>query len=161
MKRLPFTVNSRKYDLSLRRSWTGHLLRRNSERILLEGFFDADVSHPDLGLIRNGTRSVESFFADRWYNHFAFYEPAGDFRNHYINISMPPEIGDASVDYVDLDIDIIIWPDGRVDLLDQEEFEKNAVLYHYPAEIRARTIRTKDEILEKPSRFINIMYSTF
>jgi uncharacterized protein len=155
MKGTRFTVNSRKYDLKLSRSWSAYLIERTDEYISLEGFFDKDVSHPDLGLIRSGTRSVETFYLDNWYNHFAFFEPGGEFRNHYINISMPPSVGDTVVDYVDLDIDIILWPSGGVSILDIEEFEENARRYEYPLKVYEYALQMKDKIISSPTKFTN------
>ena len=150
-----FTVNSRKYDLSPRRTWTAELIDGSNDGILLEGFFKTEVPHTDLGLIQEGTRSVEAFFFDRWYNYFAFYEPTGQFRNYYINISMPPMIGERAVDYVDLDIDVIIWPDDRIEIVDLEEFEENARFYNYPLQVIETAITTKEEIIRDPFGYVN------
>ena len=155
----PFRVNSRKFDLSLRRSWTTCLLGRSDDRLTLEGFFEDDILHPDLGLIAKGTRSVETFLFDRWYNYFVFYEPTGPLRNYYINISMPPNVSDGVVDYVDLDIDLIVWPDGRVEILDVEEFEENGRLYGYPADVVEMAMKTKSEIARDPFRFLTPIVS--
>lgn len=123
---------------------------------MLEGFFDGDVRHSDLGVIAKGTRSIETFFLDRWYNYFVFFEPNGQLRNHYINISMPPRISENAIDYVDLDIDIIIWPAGKIEILDTEEFEQNAVRYSYPESIIGKVLELKQHITSAPSNFITL-----
>ena len=156
MKGRPITVNSRKYDRSLRRSWSAHLVERSESHILLEGYFESEVRHPELGVIAKGTRSVETFFFDRWYNYFSFYEPTREFRNHYINISMPPQMSDDAIDYVDLDIDVIVWPDGQIEVLDEQEFRENARLYGYPDSVVSKAEKLKQEILRKPDQFITI-----
>jgi protein associated with RNAse G/E len=130
-----YTVNSRKYDGSIRRSWKCELVSRDDYRIDLVGAFEHQVEHPDLGVIEAGTVSYERFFFNRWFNYFTFEQPAGTLRNYYINICMPPEIGDDSIDYVDLDIDLIIWPDGRKEVLDTEEFEANRLEFSYPENV--------------------------
>ena len=150
-----FTINSRKYDLSLRKSWSANLVRRNELYLVLEGVFDSDVEHPDLGTIAKNTRSVETFFYDRWYNYFAFYEPTGELRNYYINISAPPLVSDSSIDYIDLDIDVIVWPDGKVEVLDQDEFEENSVRYAYPEEVVALVTSLSSEISTNPEKFLS------
>ena len=141
-----FTVNSRKYDGSVRRSWMCELIRRDADKLDLIGSFEIAVEHPDLGVIEAGTVSHERFYLNRWYNYFLFQQPNGDFRNYYINICMPPTIGEGVVDYVDLDIDIIVWPDGRFQELDLDEFEVNAYAYGYPAEVRENALKTLDEV---------------
>lgn len=141
-----FTVNSRKYDLSLRRSWTCELVRDDPGAIHLLGKFDDEVIHPELGIVRQGTISHETFFLDRWYNYFLFYEPTGAFRNFYFNICMPPSVGDGIVDYVDLDLDLIVWPDGRVVTLDVDEFEFNSVKYQYPEDVRLNALSALERL---------------
>ena len=159
MKGQRFTINSRKYDLSLRRSWNAVLVERSPEHLLLEGVFEQEISHRDLGLVAKGTRSAETFFPERWYNYFAFFEPSGKLRNHYINISMPPEIGAETIDYVDLDVDVIVWPDGRIDIVDIDEFEANVIAYRYPSDVIERVIRLKDKIASSPDDYISPLIS--
>lgn len=141
-----FTVNSRKYDGSIRRSWDCQLIACDGETFELIGKFDHHVDHPDLGLIQAGTISHERFYLNRWYNYFVFEQPAGTLRNYYINICMPPKIGHGVIDYVDLDIDIIVWPDGRVVTVDIEEFEANAANFAYPPDIRRNALATFEQI---------------
>lgn len=133
------------------------MLERSDELLLLEGFFEHEVQHPDLGTISRGTRSIETFFFDRWYNYFVFYEPAGELRNYYINLSMPPRVSDGVVDYVDLDIDMIIWPDRRIEILDIEEFEENAGLYNYSDDVVRRVLNLKDLIASNPTEFVTLL----
>ena len=141
-----FTVNSRKYDLSIRRSWEAQFLRRSNESIELVGRFAEEVDHPDLGRIEKGTASHEIFYFDRWYNYFIFQHPDESLRNYYFNICMPPKVGDSVVDYVDLDIDLILWPDGELVTLDIEEFEVNARKYHYPTQVQHKVLETLEEL---------------
>jgi protein associated with RNAse G/E len=121
-----FTVNARGLDGNLKKSWKCRRLNSEDSTLILLGESAEDIQHSELGLIRAGTLSYEYFFADRWYNIFRFEEPSGDLRNWYCNISMPPVIYDRMVEYVDLDIDIVIWPDRRFKLLDVDEYEENA-----------------------------------
>lgn len=158
MKGQLFTVNSRKYDLSLGRSWSARLLERSNEGLLLEGVFDDEIQHPELGTIAKGSHSVETFFFDRWYNYFVFYEPAGKLRNYYINLSMPPQVSESVIDYIDLDIDIIIWPDRKVEILDTEEFEENAKYYQYPNYVVRKVLELKNQIIANPSEFVTLTY---
>lgn len=140
------TVNSRKYDGTVRRSWAGEVVATSDSAIDLVGVFDGSVDHPDLGRIEQDTVSHERFYRDRWYNYFRFEHPSGTLRNYYINICMPPSIGDHVIDYVDLDIDIIVWPDGRIVTLDLDEFTENARIFGYPADVVTTAQSTLDDI---------------
>ena len=142
------TVNSRKYDGTVRRSWTCELVEQAEGLIVAVGSFDADVNHSDLGLITQGTLSYEYFWLDRWYNIFRFVTADGTFRNFYCNVCMPPHFSNDVVDYVDLDIDVVVNPDFSYRILDRDDFETNAELYGYPTEVRERVETTLEGLLE-------------
>jgi uncharacterized protein len=129
------TINSRKYDLTIRRSWQARLIETKGSLLVFVGVFAEGVQHPDLGRISSGTISYEYYWLDRWYNVFRFHEPDGTFRNWYCNINMPPKFEGSVLDYVDLDIDILIWPGKEPIVLDEDEFEENAALFNYPEEV--------------------------
>jgi uncharacterized protein len=146
------TVNSRKYDGTIRRSWTCELIERQDPLLLFVGEFENDVEHPDLGCIARGTVSYEYYWLDRWYNIFRFHEPSGSLRNFYCNINMPPSFDGSVLDYVDLDIDILVWPDFSYTILDRDDYERNAARFGYPPEVDERVETAVKELLEMIGR---------
>ena len=146
---LPRTVkiSSRKYDQSIRRSWNCDLIEQRDDLIVFVGVFDMSVEHPDLGFIEQGTVSYEYYWLDRWYNVFRFHEPDGRLRNWYCNINMPPNFGGDEFDYVDLDIDILVWPGGEVKVLDEDEFCENALKYGYSDDVIQNAKTAKADLL--------------
>jgi len=142
------TVEALNFDLSLRKSWPARLLESRDDRIVLLGEFDRDINHPELGLIRRGTRSREFFFADRWYNIFEFTEASGELRSFYCNLAMPPTFEDSILRYVDLDIDVSVAPDGTVKVLDMDEFYENAERFSYSEDVKHRAFEALRELLE-------------
>jgi len=129
-------INSRKFDGSISKSWVGRVVDRNGSLLLLRGVFDRNIIHEHLGLIERGTISYEYFWLDRWYNIFRFHKPDGTFRNFYCNVSMPPTVNDEVIDFIDLDIDIIVDFHGGFAIRDEDEYNRNASKYDYPASIR-------------------------
>jgi uncharacterized protein len=130
------TINSLKYDGSIRKNWDCKFIESKGDLLTFVGEFDEEIKHSQLGLIRRGTTSYEYYWRNRWYNIFRFHEPGGELRNYYCNVSMPPRFEDGVLDYIDLDIDILVWKDLSYEILDMEEFEDNAVTYAYPEEVR-------------------------
>lgn len=147
IRRRPIVVNSRKFDGSIKRSWTAELLGHSESTVVVRGTFDREISHPHLGIIRKGTISVEYFLFERWFSVFRFHEPEGAFRNFYGNVNMPPQFADGVIDLVDLDIDIIVWPDWRAEVLDREEFDANAAKFDYSIEVVKNAENAVDELL--------------
>jgi len=140
------TINARKFDGSIHRTWTAKLVESKGSLLVFLGEFDREVTHPDLGVIRRGTLSYEYYWLDRWYNVFRFHEPNDDFRNFYCNINMPPSFEGDTLDYVDLDIDILVSKDSDIQLLDQEEYEENSNFYGYSPEIQNRVAKSISEL---------------
>ncbi len=129
------TVNSLRFDRSLKRSWSCELIEQSGDLIVLLGEFQNDVEHGDLGRIRAGTISREYFWLDRWFNVFVFFEPEGNLRNLYCNINLPPTYASGVLEYVDLDIDLVVWPDGSYEILDREDFKQNSLRFDYSREL--------------------------
>ncbi len=125
------TINSRKFDGKIHRSWNADLIERKDSLLIFLGKFENEVKHKDLGVIRRGTVSYEYYWLDRWYSIFRFHEPGGNLRNFYCNINLPPKFENNILDYIDLDIDILVWSDFTFEILDEDEFEKNAKLFSY------------------------------
>lgn len=141
------TVNARDLAGELKKSWKCRKLDREGTTLILLGEFTEEVQHDELGLVRAGTLSYEYFFPDRWYNVFRFEEPSGTLRNWYCNITMPPEISDHTIEYVDLDIDVLIWPDRSIKILDVEEYEENARKHDLPDASREQVSLALTEVL--------------
>lgn len=141
------TVQTLKYDGTPHRSWKAEIVEQSDDLLVLLGVFDREITHPDLGVIMAGTISYEYYWLDRWYNVFRFHEPDGRFRNFYCNVNMPPKFENGRLEYVDLDIDILVSGDFKIEILDEEEFNENCVRYNYPLEIITRAHATVEEIV--------------
>ncbi|HXL81851.1 MAG TPA: DUF402 domain-containing protein [Pyrinomonadaceae bacterium] len=115
--------------------------------LVLDGKFDADIEHDLLGTIVSGTQSLEYYWLDRWYNVFRFSRPNGELRNYYCNVNVPPSFDGKILSYVDLDLDILVAPDFSFQILDAQDFERNAEVYGYDDEIRANAQRALDELV--------------
>lgn len=129
------TINSRKFDRTIHRTWQANLESESESLLTFIDEFDEEVRHPHLGIIRRGTISHEYYWLDRWYSVFRFHEPGGDLRNFYCNVNMPPTFENGVLDYVDLDIDVLVWPDFTYEILDRDDFERNAIKYLYSNEL--------------------------
>ena len=105
--------------------YSGKLLQRDGQRIVIEAEYtrnDADFYGILLG---NGDRFVETYFTDRWYNIYEIHAREDDhLRGWYCNISMPAQVEDGTLSWVDLALDLLVYPDGRQRVLDEDEFEQ-------------------------------------
>jgi protein associated with RNAse G/E len=135
-----------KHDGSEHRRWRGRVARQEANLIVLEAEFEADVSHHLLGEIKRGTRLVEYYWLDRWYNVFRFLHDDGSTRLYYCNINKPPAFDGRLLTYVDLDIDVLVKPDYSYEVLDLDEFSANSEAYGYSAEEKAGAAEALEEL---------------
>src|SRR5258708_26111937 len=141
------TVRVLKYDGAEYRRWNATIPRRTGSLIVLEAAFEADVQHELLGDISRGTRTIEYYWLDRWFNIFRFLESAGTTKLFYCNVNMPPAIGGGLLSYIDLDIDILVQPDFSYQVLDLDEFAMNAERYGYPEQVKRQSQSPVDELI--------------
>lgn len=115
-----------KLDIHHVETWryTGEVLRRWPNAVLLEAHFNRDDStFHEIPLLR-GDPFVEIFYTDRWYNIFEIHDrDDGRLKGWYCNITRPAELSGGEVAYVDLALDLLVYPDGRQLVLDEDEFE--------------------------------------
>lgn len=115
-----------KLDPHRRETWrySGRVLRQSAEDILLEAFFNRP-DRPFHGIVmRQGDRFLEKYFFDRWYNIYEIHDRDDDrIKGWYCNVTEPAEKGEGQISYVDLALDLLVYPDGSQLVLDEDEFE--------------------------------------
>jgi protein associated with RNAse G/E len=136
-------------------SYPVEVLRWRPCHVIVSGVFGPEVAGRS-PIFRPGDLSVEFYWSDRWWNVTAAYEPTtGALKGYYCNVAKPsrwraePE---PIIMYTDLDLDLIVFPDGRIELHDEDEFVQYAAQYHYPARTIERARRTVDEIIARIER---------
>lgn len=141
------TVRVLKHDGREHRHWSARIARREGSMLVLDAEFESDVQHHLLGSILRGTRTVEYYWLERWYNIFQFLDQKGDTRLYYCNVGAPPTLDGNLLSYVDLDIDILVRPDLSYQLLDLEEFESNARRWNYSEETRRKALESVTDLV--------------
>ena len=73
---------------------------------------------------------------DRWWVATFRHEP----ESHggcelYIDVATPAERDDGRITSIDLDLDVLRFTDGRVELADEDEFEEHQGTLSYPADV--------------------------
>jgi uncharacterized protein len=114
-----------KYNPEKVETWryTGHVLSRSSNEVTLEALFNReDMPFHDI-LLKHNDRFVETYYNDRWYNVFEIHDrDNGAIKGWYCNVTRPAEFSMGHVAYVDLALDLLVYPDGRWLELDRDEF---------------------------------------
>jgi uncharacterized protein len=65
----------------------------------------------------------------------------------YVNINTPATRDGDCIRYVDLDLDVLRFTDGRCEIVDQDEFALHQVQLGYPSDVIAATEQAADDVL--------------
>lgn len=141
-----FLVESRSYDRELRGSWRGY--RLDSETLLGDEQSGEMLSEsvrvwlPAGTPMRwaTGTRPLRSnclqvFWPERWFMLSAFYNDR-TLIHTYASVIQPATIDLQRLNYIDLDLSVLVKPDLSYEVLTQAEFEQMADLMRYNEETR-------------------------
>jgi hypothetical protein len=100
------------------------------------------------GEFRSPYDSRVYFWRDRWFNVFRLSRPGCSLALWYCNITTPPTLCGTEINYIDLDLDVAVRPDGCIELLDRHEFTAHQRLYGYPADVIERAEDAAHEVAE-------------
>lgn len=104
------------------------VVERGADFICLSAIFNNRDT--DLGFVvfRRGDTFTEWFYSRRWYNVFRVADgQTTELKGWYCNITRPAIITPNAVRADDLKLDVYVMPDGRIILLDEDEFNDLAL----------------------------------
>jgi protein associated with RNAse G/E len=150
--REPVTVVKLNTDRQETWRYTGEVLRRSPDELLLEAYFNRDdLPFHGITFGRND-RFVEIYYSGRWFNIDEIHDRDDDhLKGWYCNVSRPAEWSDERVAYVDLALDLLVYPDGRQLILDEDEFAALAIDEETRAQARA-ALKELQQIFAPPVR---------
>ena len=104
--------------------YSGTVMKKTQSLIVLEAFFDRDITQVEALQLLRGDRFIEFYYNNRWYNVFEIHDPSDNhIKGWYCNICQPAVFSTESVAYRDLALDLLVFPTGRQVVLDEAEFE--------------------------------------
>ena len=104
--------------------YNGEIIQRSATKIEIEAYFDRDDMLFNGIWLRKGDRFIETYFTERWYNIFEILDVNNNIsKGWYCNIATPAVIEETTISYNDLALDLMVFPDGRQLVLDEDEFE--------------------------------------
>lgn len=131
--------------------WSGELVGRNDGITVIDAIFNGPPR--DLGYMKLETTDLyhEFYYTDRWFNIFQVFRADGLLKGWYCNICQPARFSGNEIFYVDMVLDVFVHPDGRAQVLDEEEFEEKANEV-YSAEDATKARAAVLELLEMVNR---------
>lgn len=151
------TIVSSKYDGRFRFSMDVDLLYSSSSLLLARGRPGRVIRRADASSV-SPYWSLEYLPLNRPYNIVSFFTPEGAIHQHFCNVLTSPRLTDGVLSYVDLDLDVVVLPDGTYRVEDREEFERNARALSYPPRIVSlaeTAVRDLVRLVEEPGHLFS------
>ncbi len=126
-------IISRKYDGSLRDEHEAFVVAESEECLVAyapPGTPEYDHRKRLWSAAPDGI--LEFFFKTRWYTVLLICEQYSNCNQSYTHISMPAVVTPGGIEWVDLDLDYRVHLDGRIELLDEDEYAARSVTMGYP-----------------------------
>ncbi len=73
-----------------------------------------------------GDYAVTEAKIGEWYFKTRYFSKDGQYKGTYINLNTPIELYPHGIRYVDLEVDVCVWPNGRVKKLDEKRLKEAA-----------------------------------
>jgi predicted RNA-binding protein associated with RNAse of E/G family len=136
-----------RFDGSVQEFACRTLLLEPAKRAVIRYDLDRDW-HVGGMVLPKGGYTAGHFWIDRPYNVYHWLE-AGRTLAYYFNVGIVDEISDARVAWRDLVIDVLIRPDGAMDILDEDELPADL-----PSPARGTIARALEQIVTNPKRLV-------
>jgi Uncharacterized conserved protein len=103
--------------------YTGKLISRSEKGLLFEAHFNRSDLDFNGMLLKQNDRFLELYPFDKYFNIYEIYDrDSGLRKGWYCNVTRPIRMMDACISYDDLALDLLVFPDGRQLVLDEDEF---------------------------------------
>lgn len=125
--------------------YPGQVINSTPNSILIEAYFNREDLLFHGITLRKNDRFIERYFTNHWYNIFQIHDREDDqVKGWYCNITTPAQIRPGEISYVDLALDLLVYPDGNYLVLDEDEFKDLDI----DDEMQKKALDAKDELIE-------------
>jgi uncharacterized protein len=137
-----------RFDGSVQEFACRALLVEPGKRAVIRYDLDRDW-HVGGMVIPKGGYTAGHFWIDRPYNVYHWLEN-GKTLAYYFNVGLVDDITDAQVAWRDLIVDVLVKPDGAIDILDEDEVPADLAPEH-----RGTIARALEQIVTNPKRLVS------
>lgn len=145
-------VDSRYYAGHLNKRWCSYLLAAEPDRQVVFRAKGSPLWSGKGHYWDPPGPALEIYPRDEWFNIVYSFDALGAFEFYYVNIALPPVRQEDRLTYIDLDLDLLIYPDLSHEVLDEDEFLAHCDLWRYPPDLCTRARATLDALLARLAR---------
>ena len=81
------------------------------ERLAIEARFTRDARDLGYVVLEPNDLFVEFYYYEHWFNIFQIFSAGGTLKGWYCNIGRPPAVEPGEIHYVDLALDLFVYPE--------------------------------------------------
>lgn len=118
-----------KHDGSIHRIWHKNTVLEANEHVVILANNKTSVTEYDTRTWVTKEMALVYFHAECWFNIVCMFREDGI--HYYCNLSSPFASDIDGIKYIDYDLDIKKYPDGKYFLLDEDEYNKHKNQYNY------------------------------
>lgn len=141
--------------------YDGKVIEQSASAFLLEAHFNrADLMFNGV-FLREGDRFLELYPLEKWFNIFEIHDKDnGEIKGWYCNITRPARYDAEKISYDDLALDLLVYPDRKMLVLDEDEFRSLSLI---PIETlnAKKGLEQLIEIFSRPEAFRMRNYKRF
>jgi protein associated with RNAse G/E len=143
-------IEARKYDQRLHYRMPVRLIDDDGERLRFHAPPGTPIDHITRGRKYSMEYASDMFFwRERWYNVYVNRQPDGAVHYFYCNVGLPPVIRDTTLSFVDLDLDVEMYPNGSFHVVDVGEFRAHSLEFGYPPEVRRAACKAMRDVVSE------------
>ncbi|HIP88437.1 MAG TPA: ribonuclease E/G [Thermococcus paralvinellae] len=99
--------------------------------------------------IEYGDYAITEIEEGKWWYKHSYYDRDGNLKGEYYNINTPIEIYPDRARYIDLEVDIVKWPDGKKEIIDKDDLKRHYEDGIISEKLYKATLRITQEVFEK------------
>jgi protein associated with RNAse G/E len=120
---------------------------KEKKLMLRRSKFSGRASYDGLNIPkREGDYAISEAKEGLWFYKHIYFRREGQVIGAYYNINTLIEFYPDKIRYVDLEMDVVRWPDGTVEVIDEEELNRQFKYGYLSEELKDVTIRTAHEL---------------
>ena len=141
--------------------YDGKIIEQTASAFLLEANFNrSDLMFNGI-FLREGDRFLELYPIGKWFNLFEIHDKDNDeIKGWYCNVTRPVRFNDEKISYDDLALDLLVYPDRKILVLDEDEF-RSLSLDPIETSNAKKGLGQLKEMFSRPEAFLLRNYKRF
>jgi protein associated with RNAse G/E len=127
-------IHSYKHNRILHRIWKNTVVLDENQHVLVTGHKKTRVIEDDGRCWYTKEPAICYFYSEAWYNIIGMLKKDGV--HFYCNLSSPYLYDGEAIKYIDYDLDVKVFPNGKIVILDEKEYRVHLKKMNYPKDIQ-------------------------